>query len=34
MRGYLKLFHDQVNQAGSGCDFEFLAAQKSGVKTP
>lgn len=34
MRGYLRLFHEQVNQAGTGCDFDFLTPGSSGRKTP
>ena len=34
MRGYLRLFHEQVTQANAGCDFDFLTALKSDRKTP
>lgn len=34
MRGYLRMFHDHVTQAGSGCDFDFLTAGKTNRKTP
>jgi dihydroxy-acid dehydratase len=34
MRGYLRLFHDHVTQAGSGCDFDFLTSGKLDKKTP
>ena len=34
MRGYLRLFHDHVTQAGSGCDFDFLTSGKADQKTP
>lgn len=34
MRGYLRLFHDHVTQAGSGCDFDFLTSGKPEKKTP
>ena len=34
MRGYLRLFHDHVTQAGSGCDFDFLTSGKPDKKTP
>ncbi len=34
MRGYLRMFHDHVTQADSGCDFDFLTAEKTGRKTP
>ncbi|NNK93144.1 MAG: dihydroxy-acid dehydratase, partial [Desulfobacterales bacterium] len=34
MRGYLRLFHDHVMQAGSGCDFDFLTSGKPKKKTP
>jgi len=34
MRGYLRMFHDHVTQAGSGCDFDFLTSGKADKKTP
>lgn len=34
MRGYLRMFHDHVTQADSGCDFDFLTAEKTDRKTP
>lgn len=34
MRGYRRLFHEQVNQAGQGCDFAFLASVETTRKTP
>jgi dihydroxy-acid dehydratase len=34
MRGYLRMFHDHVTQADSGCDFDFLTAGKIDRKTP
>lgn len=34
MRGYLRLYHEQVNQADRGCDFEFMTAPRVGAKTP
>lgn len=34
MRGYLRLFHDHVTQAGRGCDFDFLTSGKADKKTP
>jgi dihydroxy-acid dehydratase len=34
MRGYLRMFHDHVNQADSGCDFDFLTAETIDRKTP
>ena len=33
-RGYLKLYLDHVQQAGEGVDFDFLAKQSDGRKTP
>jgi len=33
-RGYLKLYLDHVQQAGEGADFDFLAKQSDGRKTP
>ena len=33
-RGYLKLYLDLVQQAGEGVDFDFLAKQSDGRKTP
>ena len=29
-RGYARLYRDHVLQADEGCDFDFLAARKSG----
>ena len=34
LRGYLRLYHEQVNQAEKGCDFSFMTAQKTVAKTP
>jgi dihydroxy-acid dehydratase len=34
MRGYLRMFHEHVTQAGSGCDFDFLTSGKADKKTP
>ena len=34
MRGYLRMFHEHVTQAGSGCDFDFLTSGKIDRKTP
>ena len=34
MRGYLKLFHDHVTQAGTGCDFDFLTSGQATKRTP
>lgn len=34
MRGYLRMFHDHVSQAGTGCDFDFLTSGKADKKTP
>jgi dihydroxy-acid dehydratase len=34
MCGYLRMFHDHVTQADSGCDFDFLTAVKIDRKTP
>jgi dihydroxy-acid dehydratase len=34
MRGYLRMFHDHVNQAEAGCDFDFLTSEPTGQKTP
>jgi len=34
MRGYLRLFHDHVTQAGAGCDFDFLTSEKVTKRTP
>ena len=34
MRGYLRMFHDHVTQADSGCDFDYLTAEKTDRKTP
>jgi hypothetical protein len=34
MRGYRRLFHEQVNHAGQGCDFAFLASIETTRKTP
>ena len=34
LRGYLRMFHDHVNQAGSGCDFDILTSGKTDRKTP
>jgi dihydroxy-acid dehydratase len=34
MRGYLRMFHEHVTQAGSGCDFDFLVPGKPDRKTP
>jgi dihydroxy-acid dehydratase len=34
IRGYRRLFHEQVNQAGQGCDFAFLASLETTRKTP
>ncbi len=34
MRGYLRLFHEQVTQAEKGCDFDFLTAKEIIEKTP
>ena len=34
MRGYLRIFHDHVTQAGVGCDFDFLTAGKVTKRTP
>ena len=33
-RGYRRLFHEQVTQAGQGCDFGFLTALECSRKTP
>ncbi len=33
-RGYLRLYRDHVTQAGTGCDFDFLAAPRITGKTP
>jgi dihydroxy-acid dehydratase len=33
-RGYLRLYLDHVTQAGTGCDFDFLAAPRITGKTP
>ncbi|MEJ2134405.1 MAG: dihydroxy-acid dehydratase [Desulfofustis sp.] len=34
LRGYLRLYHEQVNQAEQGCDFDFMRAARSGTATP
>mgnify|MGYP001811983180 CR=1 FL=1 len=34
LRGYLRLYHEQVNQAEKGCDFSFMTAQEMVAKTP
>ena len=34
LRGYLRMFHDHVNQAGSGCDFDILTSGRPDRKTP
>ncbi len=34
LRGYLRLYHEQVNQAERGCDFDFMRAARSGTTTP
>ena len=33
-RGYEKLFHDHVTQAGQGCDFDFLRAVETKATAP
>ena len=34
MRGYLRMFHEHVTQAGNGCDFDFLISGRADKKTP
>ncbi len=34
MRGYLRMFHDHVTQANSGCDFDFLTSGKAERQVP
>ena len=34
MRGYLRMFHEHVTQAGSGCDFDFMTSGKAEKKVP
>ncbi len=34
MRGYLRMFHEHVTQAGTGCDFDFLISGRADKKTP
>jgi dihydroxy-acid dehydratase len=34
LRGYLRLYHEQVNQAEKGCDFDFMTAHETVAKTP
>ena len=34
IRGYLRIFHDHVTQAGAGCDFDFLTSGKVTKRTP
>ena len=34
LRGYLRIFHDHVMQAGTGCDFDFLTSSQTSRRTP
>lgn len=34
MRGYMRMFHEHVTQAETGCDFDFLMGEKTDIKTP
>jgi dihydroxy-acid dehydratase len=34
LRGYLRLYHERVNQAEHGCDFDFLRATHHRGTTP
>lgn len=34
LRGYLRLYHERVNQAEHGCDFDFLRAKQHHGTTP